>query len=80
MSNPPSEITKLLLGDADDDGMVDVIDATVIQRVLNYIDVSSYNENAADVDRSGEVEIIDATYIMRYSALLTVPYPIGEWI
>ena len=80
VTEQPTEALKLLLGDADGDGMVDVTDATVIQRVLNYIDVSSYNENAADVDRSGEVEIIDATYIMRYSALLTVPYPIGEWI
>ena len=80
VTEEPTEAVRLLLGDADGDGMVDVTDATVIQRVLNYIDVSSYNENAADVDRSGEVEIIDATYIMRYSALLTVPYPIGEWI
>ena len=80
VTEQPTEALKLLLGDADGDGMVDVTDATVIQRVLNYIDVSSYNENAADADRSGEVEIIDATYIMRYSALLTVPYPIGEWI
>ena len=80
VTEQPTEALKLLLGDADGDGMVDVTDATVIQRVLNYIDVSSYNENAADADRSGEVEIIDATYIMRYAALLNVAYPIGEWI
>ena len=80
VTEQPTEAVRLLLGDADGDGMVDVTDATVIQRVLNYIDVSSYNENAADVDRSGDVEIIDATYIMRYAALLNVAYPIGEWI
>ena len=70
----------LLLGDADCDGEVSSIDATVIQRVLACImdapDDGFYLR--ADVDRSEEVDIVDVTFIQRYLALMDIPYPIDQ--
>ena len=60
---------KLLRGDANLDGEVDIIDASVIQRFLvnmkNLEDVAYRN---ADANNDGSVDIIDATTIQRYLA------------
>lgn len=69
-----------ILGDADGDGEVGILDATVIQRRLAMMEVPEYDEAAADVDRDGKVTIIDVTYIQRYDVFMTVEYPIGELI
>ena len=70
-----------LLGDADADDDVGVIDSTVIQRRLSMIDVAGfYCRGAADVDDDDEVSIVDATWIQRYDALMDTPYPIGEYV
>ncbi|MBQ3329752.1 MAG: hypothetical protein IJG87_01080 [Ruminococcus sp.] len=69
-----------LLGDADGDCDVTIIDATVIQRVLAELSVDSYNEAAADTDGDGDVTIIDATFIQRFLAGLPCPAGIGEAI
>ena len=67
-----------LLGDADSDGEVSILDATCIQRVLVGLPVSGvYCESAADADMNSDVEIIDATYIQRWLAEIDTPYPIG---
>ena len=66
-----------LLGDADCDGQITIIDATTIRRMLIMLYVPKFNEAAADVDGNGP-DITDATWIQRYIAELTVPYPIGE--
>lgn len=76
----PTESMKLLLGDADVDGMVDITDATIIQRVLANIKVEKYDALAADVDGNGEVDNIDVTFIMRYCSQIPTAYSIGEWI
>lgn len=76
----PTESMKLLLGDANGDGGVDIIDATIIQRVLANIKVEKYDALAADVDGNGEVDIIDVTFIMRYCSQIPTAYSIGEWI
>ena len=66
-----------LLGDANGDGLVDILDATVIQRHLaNYVIKSFYPENANVTGDS--LSIIDATLIQRYLASYSVSYPIGE--
>ena len=73
---------KVLLGDADGNGEVDVIDATVIQRYISDMTVP-YPEKTlmnGDVDGDGELSVIDATYIQRYSASFDVPYPVDEWV
>ena len=69
---------EFILGDADSDGNVTVMDATAIQKKLASIETSSFNENAADVDRDSKVTILDATYIQEYLASLPCPDGIGE--
>ena len=67
-----------LLGDADSDGEVSILDATCIQRVLVDLPVSgAFSASAADADMNGTVEIIDATFIQRWLAEIDTPYPIG---
>ena len=77
-----AEPTKILLGDADGNGEVDVIDATIIQRYISDMTVPYAEETLmnGDVDGDGELSVIDATYIQRYSASFDVPYPIDEWV
>ena len=70
----------VLLGDADGDGEVTIVDATKIQRVLANMQGAVINETAADVDGDGEVTIVDATLIQRYLAIMPVKYPINEYI
>ncbi len=72
-------LTDYYLGDADSDGDVSIIDATLIQRLLADVQTPALNLLAADVDGEG-LDVIDATYIQRYLALITTPYPNGELI
>lgn len=67
-----------LLGDADMDGSVTILDATRIQRYL--VDLATddqIDKEAADVTGDG-VDIIDATMIQRYLVELPVIYPVNE--
>ena len=68
-----------LLGDADGDGAVTILDATTIQRVLAALPVTEkYNEAAAKVTGEEALTILDATNIQRWLAALDVDYAIGE--
>ncbi|MBQ9247371.1 MAG: dockerin type I repeat-containing protein [Ruminococcus sp.] len=58
-------------GDANRDGVVDVLDATIIQRVLAEYEVENYDEIAADADLDGIVDMIDVTLIQRIDAQMT---------
>ena len=69
-----------LLGDADGDCDVTILDATAIQRMLASIPVEYFDDVAADVDGDGDVTILDATYIQRFLAGLPCPAGIGEAI
>lgn len=69
--------SSYIRGDADGDGTVTIIDATVIQRKLALLSVPSFNESAADVDGDG-LNILDATRIQRFLAAFTDPYHIGD--
>lgn len=65
---------KLLLGDVNLDGEVDITDATMIQRydaIMIYL--SDEAKQPADVDQDGEVTIIDATWLQRYLAGMHSP-------
>ena len=73
-----SPYEDIILGDANGDGTVTIIDATWIQRKLGKMSVPVFNENAADVDGDGEVTVIDATWIRRYLAGTTCPAGIGK--
>lgn len=55
-----------LIGDADGDGDVSVLDATRIQRTVASLDsLDPLHRYLADVDGSGEASVIDATIIQR---------------
>jgi len=70
--------TPPILGDADADGSVTVLDAAAIQRHLAEFENEAFSEAAADVDRDSEVTIFDASYIQRFLADLSCPEGIGE--
>ena len=69
-----------LLGDADDDGEVGIIDAAIVQRATTHIKVLFTEEQLlfANVDGDGELTVLDATYIQRFATRVKVPYPVGQ--
>ena len=67
-----------LLGDADADGEVSILDATAIQRTLASIPVPSFDEETAEADGDGELSILDATAIQRHLAGLHANENIGK--
>ena len=69
-----------ILGDADCDDEVTILDATVIQRHLVGIPVNTFDVTAADCDGDEDISIIDATWIQRYLVQMQVPYSIGHYI
>jgi hypothetical protein len=73
------EIPKGLLGDVNGDGLVNVIDATTIQKyIVNQTKLSSKGLILADVDGNGVVNIVDATSIQKHSIGMNTSYPIGQ--
>lgn len=73
------QVTGHILGDADGDGAVTILDASMIHRTLAELPVAGFIEKAADVDGGGS-DITDATYIQRYIAAIETPYPVGGFI
>lgn len=72
-------VSPYIIGDADSDGDVTVIDVTLIQRKLASFPISgTFSDQAADVDGDGDVTVLDATFIQRFLADMEVPYPINE--
>ena len=71
-----------LLGDADNNGAVEIIDATFIQRYEAKIIVPFHEEilMQGDVDRNDSLESTDACFIMRHIIGMQTPYPIGETV
>lgn len=74
-----SAASSYLRGDADGDGTVTIMDATMIQRRLAEIPTPSFDERAADVDGDG-LNITDATSIQRYLAEFDNIYHINETV
>ena len=72
------DIPEILLGDADGDGEVTILDATTIQRRLADLAVENYVEAAVDADGDGDVSILDATAIQRWLADLPTNENIGK--
>ena len=66
-----------VIGDADVDRDVTILDATAIQRYLAELSNDHFDEKAADVDGM-ELSILDAAYIQRFLAGLSDPYDIGD--
>ena len=75
-------LLETLLGDADGDGAITILDVTCIQRKLANLIGSgeTYIEDAADADADGDVSILDATHIQRLLAGLVTDSNIGKAI
>ena len=73
-----STVIFYLNGDADGDGKITILDATLIQRVLVVLSKDTDGTIAirGDVDKDG-LTILDATAIQRYLAGYTVTQKIG---
>lgn len=70
---------KYLLGDADRDGSILIVDATYIQRHLVSIPIPfKFSEKISDADEDGIISIMDATYIQRWLAHLSANDKIGK--
>ena len=67
----------VLLGDADTDGEVTILDATAIQRRLVSLSVAAFDRDAADADQDGGLTILDATAIQRHLVKLPTNQNIG---
>ena len=67
-----------IVGDADNDGKISILDATRIQRTLAalYKDEDHMTELLGDVNNNG-LDILDATRIQRYLAGFSTDIPIG---
>ena len=76
---PVNATESYIRGDANGDGHVTIMDATVIQRRLAEIPTPSFDERAADVDGDG-LNITDATQIQRYLAEFDNIYHINETV
>ncbi len=73
-----------ILGDVDNSGNVDVVDATFAQRYTIHASIPDEIldglEMRADVDNTGELDSADVTFIMRHLIRVKTPYPIGETV
>ena len=61
-------------GDLNDDGVVDIIDVTVLQRFLaNMVDLDEEHEKRGDYDADGTTDVPDVTTLQRYLADMIKP-------
>ncbi|MGN0452263.1 MAG: alpha-amylase family glycosyl hydrolase [Ruminococcus sp.] len=75
----PGDKEYVILGDADLSGIVNVKDATTVQKSAALLQTLSEKEAfAADADASGVVNVKDATIIQKYCANLDAGYDVGE--
>jgi len=65
---PVGDSDAYLVGDANANGEIEIIDVTVISRYIAGFSVSVIDLDAADSDTDGSLSIIDATIIQRYLA------------
>ena len=76
----PAGIT-VLLGDADGDDSITILDATKIQRLLAGLITDDDGMITLRGDSNGDgLDILDATRIQRYLASLSIEAPIGEYV
>jgi hypothetical protein len=73
-------VTKVLLGDADDNAIVNIVDATSIQKSLIGINVDGFNSKAADANEDKEISVLDATLIQKYIVGLANDSNIGKTV
>ena len=70
-----------LYGDANLDHIVNIKDATLIQKhAAKLVTISGFAFECADVRKDSDVNINDATAIQKYVAGIATNYPVGEKI
>ena len=74
----PQEEEYYLVGDANVDKDVSILDATAIQKHLAHISIKSYNDLYADADENKVTEIIDASVIQKYIANIPTGTRVGQ--
>lgn len=74
-----TNVVTYILGDADGDDVITVMDATLLQRYLAGIPVPNPEVIERNCDFGGDgVDISDVTWILRSIANIEVPYPVGS--
>ena len=70
----------VLMGDANNDGVVDISDATLIQKYSSsYTELDDTQLFAGDVDGDGNIDVADVTLIQKYSASIETDTNIGTY-
>ena len=70
----------VLIGDVNMDGVVNVTDATLIQKVaVSVLTIDDVQTFAADVNGDGEINVVDSTLIQKYSAELETESKTGTY-
>ncbi len=73
-----------ILGDVDNSGNVDVVDATFAQRYTTHADIPADILDGmvmrGDVDENEDLDSADVTFIMRHLIRVATPYSIGETV
>ncbi len=65
------DVSEAKIGDVNNDGAVDITDATMIQKhIANIVDFTDDKKGAADINGDGVVNIADATSVQKYIAQL----------
>ena len=79
VTNPGEWIEPLYLGDADLSGIVNIKDATTIQKHIAYmLMLIGDGLTCADATEDGKINIKDATVIQKHLAKLEISNPVGE--
>ncbi|MBQ7133163.1 MAG: dockerin type I repeat-containing protein [Ruminococcus sp.] len=69
------ENESTMLGDVNENGKVDIMDATLIQRHLaKFSQIDDDLLTIADVDKNNEITVLDATIIQRYLASIITEF------
>jgi len=66
--NAKVESISHLPGDVNDDGFIDILDASVILRLTAGYEIAGIVKEYLDVNGDGYVDILDASHILRYCA------------
>ena len=78
-TDPTNPVVLGLLGDANEDGKVNIKDATLIQKsIANLTTLTETGEVLADADLNTKINIKDATAIQKHIAGIETGYPIGK--
>lgn len=70
--------SDFLLGDADGDEEISILDATAIQRHIADMQTPVFCDYVSDIDSDGDIGITDTTALQRHMAEMKTPYPIGK--